>query len=655
MARSITFKLRFGYCGFVTHSYWKFLFAAASVGSAIGCSGNDTTPSGSGGQAAIGGATGAGGNGLGGSSVASSLGGASATSSGATVGGNLATGGMTSVAGGGLQTGGVPATGGTVGTADTGGAVAAGGAAIGGASSTGGRPAAGGASATGGANATGGRTTTGQGGNTGGSTGAQGGTTAGGTKANTGGVATGGAATGGAATGGATSAQRQLVTSTTGAYWVTTGTLTQVTSGTATVTVNDSSVAQTWEGFGGAFNEMGWNYLQSLSQTDRDRALQLLFGTDGCRFAFGRIPMGASDYAMSRYTDDEVASGQTDPTMAGFSITRDQQYLIPFIKAALAVKPDIRLWSSPWTPPTWMKTGPFLAGNQVSPFDGGNMTDSDSILKANAQYFVKFVQGYSQQGITIEAVAPQNEPSYAQNYPSCIWATSLFTKFVGQYLGPAFDSAGLSTKIMLGTMSASSGDGAIVTSVMGNAAAKSYIKVLGYQWTMLNSVASAKSYNLPIWQTEHQCGNYPWASGYVSAAAPNDQAYGVESWGLLRNWIKAGVTAYSAWNMVLDTVGKGIDTTRDWAQNALLAINTSSKTINVTPTYYVFRHMSQFVDPGAKVVATTGGDALAFKNPSGSIVTVMYNSGAATTYTVSVGGKLLQFAMPANGWATIVQ
>ena len=91
----------------------------------------------------------------------------------------------------------------------------------------------------------------------------------------------------------------------------------------------------------------------------------------------------------------------------------------------------------------------------------------------------------------------------------------------------------------------------------------------------------------------------------TATAAPNDHAYGVESWGLIRDWIKAGVTAYSAWNMVLDTVGKGIDTTRAWPQNALLTVNTSAKTLNVTPAYYVFRHFSQFVDPGAKVVATT--------------------------------------------------
>jgi len=303
-----------------------------------------------------------------------------------------------------------------------------------------------------------------------------------------------------------------------------------------------------------------------------------------------------------------------------------------------------------------MKTGAFTTpATTPSNFDGGNMTDTDAILKANAQYFVKFVQGYASNGITIEAVAPQNEPSYMQNYPSCVWTPALFTKFVGQYLGPAFTTAGLTTKIMLGTMSSNSKDNLIVSAVMGDATAKSYIKVLGYQWTMVNQVAAAKSYNLPIWQTEHQCGNYPWTTPNTQTTAPNDQAYAVESWGLIRDWIKAGVSSYSAWNMVLDTGGKGIDTQRAWAQNALLAINTSSKTLILTPTYHVFRHFSQFVDPGAKVVATSGGDAVAFKNPSGSIVTVMYNSGAATTYRVSVGGKLLQFNMPGNGWATIVQ
>ena len=485
---------------------------------------------------------------------------------------------------------------------------------------------------------------------TGGVTGAAGATGAAGTTGAAGAKGTGGATTG---TGGTAPTQTTtLVTSAQNAYWQTTGQLTTVTSGNATVTVNDTSVAQSWEGFGGAFNEKGWSYLSMLSPTDRDTAMHLLYGSDGARFNLGRIPMGASDYATSRYTDDEVASGSTDYSMASFSTTRDAQDLIPYVKAAAALNGSIRFWASPWTPPTWMKTGTSMDG---SPFDGENMSTNAQILTAHAQYFVKFVQAYAQQGITIESVAPQNEPNYSENYPSCLWTSSVFTTFVGKYLGPAFTAAGLTTKIMLGTMSnnGSSADPAIVSAVMADATAKSYIKVLGYQWEMKANVASANSsYHLPVWQTEHQCGNYPWASGYKTTA-PNDQAYAVESWGLIRDWIKAGVTAYSAWNMVLDTVGASIDSKQPWAQNALLTVDTSAKKLNVTPTYYVFRHFSQFVVPGAQVVATTGGDAVAFKNRDGSIVTVMYNSGAASTYTLAVGGKKLQFAMPANGWATV--
>jgi glucosylceramidase len=77
--------------------------------------------------------------------------------------------------------------------------------------------------------------------------------------------------------------------------------------------------------------------------------------------------------------------------------------------------------------------------------------------------------------------------------------------------------------------------------------------------------------------------------------------------------------------------------------------------VTPTPAYYVFRHFSQFVAPGAKVLTTTGGDAVAFKNPDGSVITVMYNSGAAKpAYIVKIGTKTMQFSMPAAGWATVV-
>jgi glucosylceramidase len=104
--------------------------------------------------------------------------------------------------------------------------------------------------------------------------------------------------------------------------------------------------------------------------------------------------------------------------------------------------------------------------------------------------------------------------------------------------------------------------------------------------------------------------------------------------------------------MVLDKGGKGIDNTRVWAQNALLLADAGQ--ITKTPAYYVFRHFSQFIAPGAQRIDATGGDAVAFKNPDGSLVAVMYNSGAASSsYVVDIGGKKLQFAMPGSGWATV--
>jgi glucosylceramidase len=457
----------------------------------------------------------------------------------------------------------------------------------------------------------------------------------------------GGASAGGA--GGASIPEPKLVVSGQNAYWQT-STWTEVTSGSVDVTVNDTTAKQTFNGFGGTFNEVGWNVLSMLGASDRDMAMHLLFDAqNGAHFVYGRIPIGANDYALSRYTEDETPN---DLTMASFSIARDEQYLIPYLKAALAINPGLHLWASPWTPPTWMKDN--------TAFDGGNMVDNAQNLTAYALYLAKWVQAYAGQGIAIEAVHHQNEPGYNTNYPSCLWTAALYDKFIASYLGPTFASQNITAQIYLGTMSnADAGkDGTIISTVTADTAAMKYVEGFGMQWNMINSVAGLMSRNLPILQTEHKCGNYPWnPSGFPPFnpnQAPNDYAYGVESWGYIRDWIRQGVNVYSAWNMVLDTAGKNLDSMRPWPQNALLTVDTTAKTLNLTPAYYVFRHVSQYVDPGARVVGTTGGDALAFKNPDGTLVAIVHNTGTASkTTTVAIGGKKLQFTVPANGFATV--
>jgi glucosylceramidase len=511
-----------------------------------------------------------------------------------------------------------------------------------------------GGTSSGSGNATGGTGQSGSGGTPGGGdagTQASGGSGAGGGTPSTGGTGGDGGQTGGgsAGTGGAEPAPDTLVTSASNAFFMT-GTWTEST-GSATVTVSDDNEYQTWEGFGGAFNEMGWNFLSTKAM--QDEAIQLLFGADGINFAWGRIPMGSSDYGMDRYTLNETAG---DTAMTNFSIERDREKLIPYIKAAQAVKPNIRFWASPWTPPTWMKSSPYQTpGNPVNAFDGGSMKSDEATLTAHANYFVKFIAAYAAEGIPIEYVAPQNEPNYSQNYPSCIWSASTFTTFIKSYLGPALDAANPTAKIMLGTMSNNGGnaDVAVANAVLGDAAAKAYAKVIGVQWGMSdkNQVDNLKSRGagIPIWLSEHKCGGQPGAN---VATAPNDFNYGKDSWNYIRDAIKNGLTAYNSWNMVLDKGGKGIDNTRVWAQNALLVADAGQLT--KTPAYYVFRHVSQFVAPGAKRIDASGGDAVAFKNPDGSLVAILFNSGSANAnYVVDMAGKKLQFSMPGSGWATV--
>ena len=68
--------------------------------------------------------------------------------------------------------------------------------------------------------------------------------------------------------------------------------------------------------------------------------------------------MGASDFSATGvpYTYDDLPAGQTDPTLAGFSIAHDLAYVIPALQAMLAQNPKIVTYANPWTPPPWMKT-----------------------------------------------------------------------------------------------------------------------------------------------------------------------------------------------------------------------------------------------------------------------------------------------------------
>ncbi len=482
------------------------------------------------------------------------------------------------------------------------------------------------------------------------------------TSAGTTGMTTG--TTGAGGTGGVPTVEPSLIVSGEGNYWQ----VGEVTEGgtSATITVNSAQTFQQWYGWGGTFNEAGWVALQALSEADRQKALSLLFDVnDGIGFDWGRIPIGPSDYAVARYTLSDAPGS--------FSIDHDTMYLIPYIKAAQAIKGDVKYWGSPWTPPPWAKSG----NTENMGYDKGYF--NTDYYQDYADFFVAWIQAYEAQGIPIDSVMPQNEPGWAQSYPTCAWGPATDSvdssgnitgpvtlgTFVDQYLFPTLDAAGLGTNVWFGTLSNNSVFNDYWSDMAGKA---SFNRIVGgaLQWETQASIDTVLNSGKLVMQSEHKCGNYPWLSAKATSAAdanrdnflesmaPNNQAYGEESWDLMKSWIEDGANIYSAWNMVLDKYGWNLDQVRPWPQNAMLAVDTDAKTLTVTPYYYVFRHLAQYVDVGAVRIGVSGGNALAFKNPDNSIVTVMFNEGTSTSdTTLSIDGTMVQFQVPARGWATV--
>jgi glucosylceramidase len=416
----------------------------------------------------------------------------------------------------------------------------------------------------------------------------------------------------------------------------------------ADIVVDLNSKKQEIDGFGGAFNEKGWEALALLTPKEREDVLKSLFDpVSGAKFNICRVPIGASDYATSRYTLNE---SKDDFEMKNFSIERDKIALIPYIKAAMKYRPDLQLWGSAWTPPSWMKTN--------NHFDSGNMKDDPKVYAAYALYLANFINAYKGEGIDIFAVAVQNEPLIDRHYPSCLWRPFQFLEFIRDYMGPTFEKMGLEGHIMLGTIN----DGYYnwyPKKILGDSKANGYILYVGYQWGGLFSVADTRK-NYPekrIIQTETECGNWNDKPEFDPDRPQNDWNYGVYTWNKVKDYFDQGVNSYELWNMVLDEEGKSIDSKVPWPQNAAVVVNKKIKKVIYTPMFYAFKHYSFFVKPGAHYIkiSQVSDNAIVFMNPNGELVVCMKNMSEETrTFSICFGEYWFKVALPAMSLNTIV-
>ena len=98
-------------------------------------------------------------------------------------------------------------------------------------------------------------------------------------------------------------------------------------------------------------------------------------------------------------------------------------------------------------------------------------------------------------------------------------------------------------------------------------------------------------------------------------------------------------------------------TTRGWAQNSLVVVDPDTKTFHYTPEYYVMKHLSHYVQPGARKLETSGqfSNLMAFVNPDKSIVVALANEGNEDRQvSVEIDGRVYQPVLPAHSIATLL-
>lgn len=400
---------------------------------------------------------------------------------------------------------------------------------------------------------------------------------------------------------------------------------------------------QVIDGFGGCFNERGWESLSALSEPVREQVLRDLFAPedDGCRFTLARTPIGASDYAMDWYS---LCDTPEDYELRDFSIARDRKYLLPFIHAALRHQPALQIWGSPWCPPAWMKI------NRRYDQQGGEtvcrLRDEARVRETYARYFARYLEAYRAEGVPVYAVHVQNEPAAAQVFPSCLWNGEELLVFLKHHLLPLFERERIPAEVWLGTIN--HGDvRAYAGKVFADPTVRARVTGLGYQWDGKHAVADAAELypEKKLMQTESECGN-----------GSNDKAAGLYTYSLLVRYLKGGANSYLYWNLVLDQGGYS---TWSWKQNSLICIERYRDAAVYNFEFHVLRHLSRFVRPGARRLLTRGKDelALAFLNPDGSAVLVVHNP-RYTPQPLCVrphpGGPVFHVTLPADSLHTFV-
>lgn len=399
-----------------------------------------------------------------------------------------------------------------------------------------------------------------------------------------------------------------------------------------TITLLPTETYQTMDGFGVAITGSTCYNLMQMTAENRSLFLKETFSDkEGYGFSYCRISIGCSDFSLSEYTCCDKEG------IENFGLTSEEtDFVIPILKEILAIKPDLKIMGTPWTPPIWMKSNKKWTGGQLI----------KKYYEDYATYFVNWIKAFEGYGINIFSVTPQNEPLNSGNSASCYMPWDQERDFVKTALGPAFEKAGIKAKIYAFDHNYNydnmSDQKNYPVKIYNDDEASKYLAGAAYhnyggdknELTLVHNAAPGKD----LVFSETSIGT--WNDGQNLSKRLMDDMQEV-ALGTVNRWCKGVIV----WNLMLDA-DRGPNRPGGCTTcYGAVDINTDYATITRNSHYYIIAHLSSVVKPDAVRIGTSGYSESgltysAFRNTDGTYALVMSNNTPhSLTLTIKDGQK----------------
>ena len=407
-----------------------------------------------------------------------------------------------------------------------------------------------------------------------------------------------------------------------------------------TIIVDENQRYQAVLGFGAAFVDSSTYVLhERASDAARDEAMNNLFTRNGSGIGLSamRTTIGSSDLSLFHYSYDDMPPGQTDPTLANFSIDVDREHRIPIIRQALRLNPQMRLLASAWSVPGWMKSNDSLIGGTL-------LADH---REAYANYFVRYLQAYAAEGITVHGISHQNEPELSTiDYPGMAIDSEGQANRLRDDVLPALREAGLDTQVLIYDHNWERP--VFPLRVLSDPVLRDSDQIAGTAWHWYGGTPG-------VMTTVHNL--HPDKANYVTEASSgswiadpvtNDFEMIIQS---MRNWSRT----FIKWALALDE-NRGPHTGGCATCTPLVTVNSQTGALSYEIDYYTLGHFSKYVLPEATRIHSsnaTGLLSVAFLNPDGSKALIVFNdTDADNPFRVAWGTQSFSYTLPRYSGAT---